>query len=243
MRRIALALSFLTRLPCHPEHATEEDVGRSLAWFPAVGALLGGVLVAVQALLAAELSAPVVAVAMVALLAAATGGIHLDGLADVFDALGATGADRERMLVILRDSRIGAHGATALVLVLIAKSALLAEVLADDRPVLLVAFPAVGRLAAVLDVVLFRYAREHGLGAVFRAHVRGGDVALAAATTLVVVLGAGGAAVVAAVLALAAGLLFARMLARRLGGLTGDAYGATIELVEVLFLSCALATS
>ena len=73
-----------------------------------------------------------------------TGGLHLDGFADVFDALGGGRGDRARMLEIMRDSRIGAHGAGAVALVLLAKAACL-EHLAAGGPLALVGALATGR--------------------------------------------------------------------------------------------------
>ena len=76
---------------------------------------LGAALSAAESrLLHGRVAAPIAAVVLVALLAVLTGGLHLDGLADVFDALGGGRGDRARMLAIMRDSRIGAHGAAAM---------------------------------------------------------------------------------------------------------------------------------
>src|SRR5690606_38917534 len=124
VRRLALALSFLTRLPLARIAGDEVDVGRAVAVFPPVGVALGTIVAGVAWLLADRLPASVLAVLLVALIAALTGGLHLDGLADTFDALGASG-DAERRLAVLRDSRIGAHGASALLLLVLAKVAAL----------------------------------------------------------------------------------------------------------------------
>ena len=92
--------------------------------------------------------------------------MHLDGLADVFDALGGGRGDRARMLEIMRDSRIGAHGATALTLLLIAKVAALAQVAERHDLLALLAFPTVARwLAAVLVVSISRTCAPRGSGA------------------------------------------------------------------------------
>ena len=121
-----------------------------------------------------------IAVLLAALLAALTGGLHLDGVADVFDALGGGRGDRARMLEIMRDSRIGAHGAAALTLLLIAKVAALAQV-AERRDLLaLLAFPTIARWLAALLVVFFPYVRAEGLGRAFNGEARarpgrGGD--------------------------------------------------------------------
>lgn len=240
IRRFALALAFLTRLPVAPAQASEVDVGRSLAFFPLVGLLLGLALAALAALAGVRLPAPVVAVGLVALLALLTGGLHLDGVADVFDALGAPGADRERRLEILRDSRIGAHGATALGFVLLGKVAALQAVVEAGDPSLLVVFPAVARWAAGLVLLGFPYARPEGLGSPFWAHGRASDAAWASVVVLAAVVWLGGNAWLAALATLALLAGFATLATRRFGGITGDVCGAVIELGEVAFLVLAL---
>jgi adenosylcobinamide-GDP ribazoletransferase len=244
LRRAALAVVFLTRLPVRVETTDERDVGRSVAFFPLVGVLLGAALVSLQWLVGARLPASVLAVLATALLAVLTGGLHLDGIADTFDALGAPGADRTRLLEILRDSRIGAHGATALLFVVLLKVTALHVLLASGHATtLLLAFPAVARAIAALVIVLFPYARTRGLGVAFHAHARRGDVALAVVTAALVALLAGRAALLAALVAIGLVLLFVRSVATRLGGVTGDVCGAAIELGEVLFLIVLLAAS
>src|SRR6185295_11982497 len=144
--------------------------------------------------------------------------------------------DRVRMLEIMRDSRIGAHGATALVLLLIAKVAALAQA-AERRDLLaLLAFPTIARWLAALLIVLFPYVRAEGLGRAFNGEA--GRVQVAAATAIaVVVVGVLGPGLILPALGTAAIVFgFAFWLHRRLGGLTGDVYGAAIELGEVAML-------
>jgi len=242
VHRLALATAFLTRLPVPVGAADATDVGRSVACFPLVGLLLGALLVTGDALLGARLPGSVLAVLLVALLAALSGGLHLDGVADTFDALGSPGADRARRLEILRDSRIGAHGATALVLVVLVKVTAVHAVLAGAGAVMLPLFPMVGRCLAACAVVGFPYAREQGVGAAFASHARPIDAAAAVATTVLVATLLGGApALVAALLAAALVWCFVRRVARVLGGITGDVCGAAIELGECAFLVVLLA--
>ena len=129
LKAIVAAFAFLTRIPVWRGPLRDEDLGRSVAFFPLVGLVLGLALAAAGAVAASELSPVVGAVLLAALLAALTGGLHLDGLADVFDAVGGGRGDRARMLELMRDSRIGAHGAVALVLLLAAKIAALTQVI------------------------------------------------------------------------------------------------------------------
>jgi adenosylcobinamide-GDP ribazoletransferase len=232
-RAFAAAVTLLTRAPIGSRVQLDEtDLARSLAWLPLVGTALGGVLALAARGLEGRLDDGPAAVLLVAGWALATGAIHLDGLADSADALGA--GDRDRRLAIMRDSQIGSFGALALVLVLALKIALVAAVLARGHHLWLIAIPATGRMAASALSAALPYARSEGTGA---ALVSGGRrferLSVALATALVVALACARlrgllAVAAAALVALAVG----RLAVRRLGGVTGDVLGAAIELAE-----------
>jgi len=128
MKALVAAFAFLTRLPVWRGPLRDEDLGRSVSFFPLVGLVLGLGVTGLAAAVQGHLPPGLIAILLAALLAGLTGGLHLDGVADVFDALGGGRRDRARMLEIMRDSRIGAHGAAALILVLLAKVTALAQV-------------------------------------------------------------------------------------------------------------------
>jgi adenosylcobinamide-GDP ribazoletransferase len=240
LRSILAAFSFLTRLPIPGGAAvSERDLGRSVLWFPLVGFALGATWLGAARVLQGHLAAGPTAVMLVALLAALTGGLHLDGVADTFDALGGGRGDRTRMLEIMRDSRIGAHGATALCLVLVGKIVAVHELLERDGPFPifpLLGAPVFARFAVVPLLVFFRYARPAGLGSPFRAQARAGYAVAAALLPIGLCVWAGSRSLIPAAAALAAALACGLALNRRLGGLTGDVYGAAIELAELVFL-------
>jgi adenosylcobinamide-GDP ribazoletransferase len=237
-RPLAVAFAFLTRLPIARGPVDARSLGSCVAWFPAVGAALGATQLVAAHLLDA-LSPSVLAVALVALHAALTGGLHLDGIADVFDALGGGRGQRDRMLAILRDSRIGAHGALALILVLAGKLVATADLLARDVLWPLYAAPITARWAVVPLIVAFPCARPDGLGRSFHDHARAPRLAVATALTAVLLLHIGSRAVAPFACAAIAALALALHLHRRLGGLTGDVYGAAIECAELVFLTAA----
>ena len=236
LQSLAIAFGFLTRLPVKNASVDDADLGRSLLWFPIVGVALGLALVGTERLLRGYLSVELVAVALVVLLAVLTGGLHLDGLADVFDALGGGHGDRQRMLAIMKDSRIGAHGAAALCLLLIAKVVIVTEVLRHESLWQLLAFPVLARWSVIPLVIFFPYARVEGLGKPFNGHGRPLHFAMATCLTAALVAWTGPRAIVPGASALAVALGIGFWLKRRLGGLTGDVYGAAIEVSEVIFL-------
>ena len=219
------ALSFISRLPV-PARLSQgleiEQYQRSIVTFPLVGLLLGAIAGAVVMLLQPWCGGPLAALLGVLALALLTGGFHLDGLADTCDGI-FSARRRERMLEIMRDSRLGTHGGLALIFVLMAKVLVVSEVALRGTSVLL--------------MYRQRYAREEGLGNLFigkitlRQTLITMGIALALATVL---LGVNGlrAALITLVLVWALG----QALKRTLGGQTGDTLGAAIELGEVIFL-------
>jgi adenosylcobinamide-GDP ribazoletransferase len=233
-----LAFQFLTRLPVGGGLAGA-DLGRSCAWFPLPGAVMGLLVAAGAHLSAGHLPALLAGVLAAAALAWLSGGLHLDGLADLFDGLSGGHGDRARTLAIMRDARIGAHGAAALVLVLLAKSAALAELVGRDDFWSLLAAPAVARFAVVPLVVGFPYARPEGLGKAFHGTAGAREIAVSALLAALAVAPGAPASLGRAAAALAVAWAVALVARRRLGGLTGDVYGAAIELAELAFLSVA----
>ena len=173
-RAAAGALAFLTRIPIGRRVPVDEaDLGRGALLFPAVGAGIGAA-VGGTALLAHAALPPLVAAALaVALGALLTGGLHLDALADVADALGAR--SRDEALEVMRDPRIGAFGTTALALDLIVKVAAVAALLGHGDVVLkLLVAGALARATAPPLAAALPYAR--GTGGVLHGRVRGASL-------------------------------------------------------------------
>ncbi len=231
------AVEFLTPLRLHGRNELPEAaIGCSSAFFPVVGLLLGLTLVGIDRLLSPVLPPEPLNALLVAFLAAATGLLHLDGLADTADGVFG-GHTREQRLAIMRDSRIGAFGAVALVLVLLLQWSALSALVAPWRIPGLLLFPILGRGAMALAIAAFPYARPQGLGTLFRRYIWPwpAPVALAISLLMAVICFAGGGAVLwAAMILLTPGL--GALLSTRLGGLTGDSYGAICELNEVVTL-------
>lgn len=232
MKALLLAIQFLTRLPAPAlTSLAPEDWGRSALAYPLVGLLIGALLAMLQ--FALSLSDPLLQAAL--LLTAwvlLTGGLHLDGLADSADAWVGGHGDRDRTLEIMKDPRSGPAAVSAIVLVLLLKFAALAVLLRSGSRPALVLVPLLGR-AALLGLLLSTpYVRAGGMGAAIAGHLPR-KTALALLLALAVGL-CFLAEVWKAVLAvLAVSFLLRRALLARLGGVTGDTLGATVELSEV----------
>jgi adenosylcobinamide-GDP ribazoletransferase len=237
MRLFFTAFQFLTIIPLPftvPYH--DGDTGRSMRWFPLVGLLLGMLLAGLHFCLLFIFPEQIVALLLVATLALATGALHLDGLADVFDGFGARGG-RERFLAVMKDSGIGAIGSVALILGLLLKYEALLHLPAGAKYTGIVFFPAAARFSQVLLTVGSRRAKAEGLGADFIASVGWKETAIAALILLTASFALPGlSGLVCCLIVSAFAWLSRNYFHRRLGGVSGDIIGCTSELAEILTL-------
>jgi adenosylcobinamide-GDP ribazoletransferase len=227
---LAAAVAFLTRIPTG---GRSFEVGAGAALFPVVGAAVGAAVGGTAfglAQIVPSLAAAGIALAVGALL---TGALHLDGLADTADALGAR--SRERALAIMRDHAIGTYGAGALVLDVLVKAAALAALAGRSRVVLeALAAGALSRAVPVVLALALPPVRADGAGAAFRVT----PVAAIAAVVLAGALAVPADALLIAVAA-AAAVAIGAWFHRWLGGRTGDTLGAAVELAETAVLVAA----
>ena len=238
-----VALSFLTLLPVGISNPTDSEISRSRGWYPLVGLLYGALLVGLVLLstlaLGVPIFTPVLAATLVVAMAVCNRFLHLDGLMDFCDAMWG-GHTVERRLEIMRDSRVGSFAVAGCASVLLVKySALLSLVIIPAGFSALLIFPMISRWTMSMLLTVFPYGRQQGLGSAFAS---GGRPWLATGFAFITVaafawlfLGLAGIGVLAVVSA--ASLLLGRWSATRLGGgLTGDCYGATNEIMEALAL-------
>jgi adenosylcobinamide-GDP ribazoletransferase len=239
---LAAAVQFLTIVPPLVRRPfTGAEMGRAVGWFPLVGMLIGGLLVLVDLGVRRLWPAGVSATLVLAVWIVVTGGLHLDGLMDSCDGLlgGRTVEDRLR---ILRDPRIGSFAMIGGVLVMLTKWSVLAGMTNNaDRLAALVLAPVLGRWSMTATIGSCPYARPEGAGRAMKDHLRTGDDMLARGITCAVLIGT--ASWMHGVLWLAAMLMstgvtyaVAAFACRRIGGVTGDVYGAVCELSECAVL-------
>jgi len=237
---LRLALGFLTILPVAPRYPADSTlVARSYGYFPLVGFLLGGCLIIEDYALKFLFDPALRSIILILSLVIITGAIHLDGVADTADALGA-GRNSERALEVLRDSSIGTFGSIGLFFVLALKCASLAGLSGSHRAAALWLAPGLGRWAMVATSSGLDYLRAEGAGS---ALLDGPNrLALATALTLVGMIPAIPFQAIRAGLTAAAVVLGARLFYRRwLGGVTGDLIGAAGEIAEVaVFVAMAI---
>jgi adenosylcobinamide-GDP ribazoletransferase len=236
-RALVCAVGFLTRLPVPALAVDERDVARGAGFFAWVGVAIAAVLWVMSRALS-PLGPALSALCLVALWAFVTGGLHLDGLADTVDGLSGGHGDRERTLSIMRDSRIGAHAAVALSLLLGLKSVALARLLESGSIAWLTA-PVIARLMTTILLASFSYARAQGLGSAFAERVGVREVALGSLTLVGLQVFLGAAFWIPAGVGALTALGFALRARSLLGGLTGDVHGAALEATEVAVLLAA----
>ena len=235
MKRFLAAIRFLTVLPVAGTLGTrEEDLGGSVPFFPLVGLLLGAAAGLVAWAMAAVVSPILSAAVLVVVMLAFSGALHMDGLSDSADGM-LSSRPRERILEIMKDSHVGAMGVIAIVCVLLVKFASLASVPAANLWAAALLMPLAGRCAIVTHMALLPYAREQGLGKVFC-----GGRAVGSAIWAMAVLAVAAWALFAwqglVIVAICAGVsaILAAYFYRKIGGATGDTFGAVCELVELV---------
>lgn len=234
MRALLVAIGFLTRIPV-PAFDDMRARSRSLAWYPAVGLLLGALLVLLAWVLR-DTPSLVRGALLLTVWVALTGALHLDGLADSADAWVGGIGDRERTLAIMKDPRSGPAGVVAVILLLLLKFAALASL---SWPALWPALWMAPLLARAAPVGLFLttpYVRSGGLGDRLQRAPRAACVValLASAAACAPARWRGALALAIAVAVL---LLWRRAGMRRIAGFTGDTAGALIEMVEAAVLT------
>jgi len=225
MRGLILALQFLTRLPTPQlRHFDPAELAKSAAWFPLVGLIIGVLLAATLYL--GSLRDPLLGALLCLLLWVwLTGALHLDGLADMSDALGAAHRDKDKFLTVLADPHLGTFGVVSLVLQLLTKLVLLALLARSGQVWVLALIPAWARWGTLIWARLPPL--KPGLGERYGWQISQRQVLLWG-----VLLMACSSSVPALLLVPLLVLAWRHFLLHRCGGMTGDLLGAGVEIVE-----------
>lgn len=251
MRSLIESFRFLTLIPL--PHESEDGTGviaGAVAWFPLVGAAIGGVFILADWLCRNAFGSRLIpAAVMIAVYAAITGGLHLDGLMDVSDAYLGWKSRNER-LRIMKDPHVGAMGVIALLTVLLLQFTALCVLPRSVYPTTgnfrwaaLLIFPVMGRWVMSYMCVRFKYARESGTGSVM---VAGSKWRYLAVASFIAAAAVACAFVLICRIPLLIPVVFAfslliaeaagRFFTGTLGGITGDTVGACAVISETLLL-------
>ncbi|AOQ23783.1 adenosylcobinamide-GDP ribazoletransferase [Moorella thermoacetica] len=244
------ALQFLTRIRLSKRDTGATSFQESIVYFPLVGLILGLILAGAGQILSSLVPVPARAGFILFLGIFLSGGLHLDGFIDTMDGL-LSGRERERVLEIMKDSRVGAHGVTAVITLLLLKFSLIFSLLSLSpgrlwlagmplSPFLLL-MPVLARWAMVPAITCFPYARREGLGSLFGAGQGRKALLLATFSTMILSwLTLGYKGLILMFLIALAVWSWCSHIKGILGGLTGDTYGALAEITEVLVLVAGL---
>ena len=241
LNQFALAASYVTSIPGLRKAESEEDLNGLAKFLPTIGTVIGGMLIAVLYLVGHFCSNELlIAFLVIGAWILITGAIHLDGLMDASDGL-LSHRSRDKMLEIMKDSRVGNFGAiSGLMLVLAKIFAFSALTGVHQMPVLLLV-PAWARWAEVFAIAWYPYARSEGMGKIWHDSTKIEDLLWSAVIPLIIsiILSIQFHSLLCLYIAAAAiipGLAFSFWVHRTLHGHTGDTYGATVEFSE----ACAL---
>lgn len=235
--RFWIAWQFLTTIPSpyHQKYGVE-NLGKSVAFFPVVGFILGLVLFGVDHLLALFLPSILINVFLVIILVILTGALHLDGFIDICDGLAVKSTTSDK-LKVMSDSRVGGFGVVGGCCLILAKFAALVALPAGLRASALILMPILSRWGMVYAISVFPPAKREGIGWAIKQRARWKGIIVATTFSLIVaivLLNWWGAALLAtiALILLAVSKYFCSIF----GGLTGDSYGAINEFAEVAVL-------
>ncbi len=230
-----LALQFLTRFPLNVNILiSDQRVAQSVLFYPLIGGFIGTVLVLVSILLPEHtlvLNAAIILIVWVLL----TGGLHLDGLADCSDAWAGGLGDKARSLAIMKDPAAGPIAVVMLILLLLLKWATLITLLQQQEALIaLLLAPFIGRLSILILMLSTPYIRHNGLGSVMHRHLPHYPAKLIVFFSLAFFAWLTNTYSLLTILSLIALIRFLAL--QRLQGVTGDVYGASVEIVESMVL-------
>lgn len=231
MKSLLLMVTFLTRLPLPfgPEF-DEGSFKKGVYFMPLVGLLLGGLLCG-TAFLFKDLDPGVVAFLLILIYLLTTGGLHLDGLADTADGY-LSYRDEVTSLKIMKDSRLGAFGAIALILYFLGMVTLLPKVSYMEWLFL----PVLGRGLGLMTAARYPYAATDGMGRGLIDYARPQIAYPIMAIILISILWVSPYHLISALATILLSWWMVQKIANRLGGITGDVLGCVIEVTQVSWL-------
>lgn len=246
MKRFIGIIQFLTRIPIKMDVGIDEEFHKSTSYFPLVGFILGIcyffiALVSIK-LFNVYISSVLVLIGEVFL----TGGLHLDGVGDTFDGLYSY-RSKDRILEIMKDSRLGTNALLAILLLLLLKLGFIYSLLEEGKLWVLILMPVFARMAQVMACYKTKTPREQGMGNLFIGKVSNGCLLTALGSTMIISLGItalftkgnsielGGQVTILGLMALWV-WYFVRGVYKKIDGVTGDILGCICEIAEVLYL-------
>lgn len=230
-----LAIQFFTRLPIKKNvDFNNENIRNSIFFYPFVGALIGGIAGLIYSPIS-KFSVNIASLFALVTIVFLTGGLHIDGLSDTFDGF-LSNRDRERTMEIMKDSRIGAFGVLSIVILLLSKFVIISSMDVGSLPLFLILSMANSRLVVSRIISYKKVAKEGGLGDLFHKSNPGKMILISGLIYLGIIMSINIFYIIPLVLTFIVGEVFSRWSYKKIGGMTGDTYGAIIEIGDAISL-------
>ncbi|QAA34835.1 adenosylcobinamide-GDP ribazoletransferase [Clostridium manihotivorum] len=238
MKKLILIIQFMTRIPINLSlEVKREDFADAVRYFPIVGVIVGALDMLIYLGTSTFFHGVLPSVFTILSHIIITGGLHLDGVSDTADGI-FSGRNKERVLEIMKDSRVGTFGVLALIIIILLRFSALQDMPNINIYTALLVSPVISRSLATLLMYKRRYAREkEGLGDLFIGKISKTTLFLALFIGIgVTLLAARLNGLIVIIVGVIFTLIFRTYIEKRLDGVTGDILGASIELNEVIAL-------
>ncbi|MCH1959070.1 adenosylcobinamide-GDP ribazoletransferase [Romboutsia hominis] len=244
MKRFISILQFMTRIPINIDVRFDDEFHKTITYFPLVGFVLG-ILLFIIGTVSNILFDPFITSILVTLGSVIlTGGLHIDGLGDTFDAIYSY-RDKEKMLEIMKDSRLGTNSLLAIVFLILLKIGFIYSLINNNLMWTIIFMPVIGRLGVIRLTYKTVTPREKGMGNLFIGKATTSMFLTAILYTMALIIlvakfvfnSSMTLPILASIIVIILfNQLFKNHIYKKIDGVTGDILGCSIELGEVIYL-------
>ena len=248
MKRFISILQFMTRIPINIDTGFDEEFHKTITYFPLVGLVLGVLIYIIGLVSGIFFDSFITSIIVTLALVILTGGLHIDGLGDTFDAIYSY-RDKERMLEIKKDSRLGTNSLLAIMFLILLKIGFIYSIINNNLLWTVIFMPVVARLGVIVMMYKTVTPRENGMGNLFIGKASTSMFTIAILYTIILMIGISKLIFLAStfeammlistiIILFIFNNLFKKLIYKKIDGVTGDLLGCTIELGELIYLFC-----
>ena len=248
MKRFISILQFMTRIPINIDTGFDEEFHKTITYFPLVGLVLGVLIYIIGLVSGIFFDSFITSIIVTLALVILTGGLHIDGLGDTFDAIYSY-RDKERMLEIMKDSRLGTNSLLAIMFLILLKIGFIYSIINNNLLWTVIFMPVVARLGVIVMMHKTVTPRKNGMGNLFIGKASTSMFTIATLYTIILIIGISKLIFLASTLEVIMLIstiiilfifnnLFKMHIYKKIDGVTGDILGCTIELGELIYLFC-----
>lgn len=248
MKRFISILQFMTRIPINIDTGFDEEFHKTITYFPLVGLVLGVLIYIIGLVSGIFFDSFITSIIVTLALVILTGGLHIDGIGDTFDAIYSY-RDKERMLEIMKDSRLGTNSLLAIMFLILLKIGFIYSIINNNLLWTVIFMPVVARLGVIVMMYKTVTPRENGMGNLFIGKASTSMFTIAILYTIILMIGISKLIFLAStfeammlistiIILFIFNNLFKKHIYIKIDGVTGDILGCTIELGELIYLFC-----